>query len=87
MKRREECEAEDMDGLGWEETVFQSEDGIGIVGKLDPERCCLEYAVEVASWSDWGWVECWRQLGAKTLALVAFTEGALSLAHEIWGER
>jgi hypothetical protein len=37
MKRREECEAEDMDDLGWEEEVFQSEDGVGIVGKLDPE--------------------------------------------------
>jgi hypothetical protein len=73
-----------MDGLGWEEAVFQSEDGIGIVGRLDPERFCLEYVVEVASWGDWGWVECWRQLGVKTLAF-AFTEGALSLAHEIWG--
>jgi hypothetical protein len=86
MKRREECEAEDVDGLGWEEEVIQSEDGIGIGGKLDPERCCLDYVVEVASWGDCGWwVKCWRQLGVKSLTLVAFTEGAWSLAHEIWG--
>ena len=43
-----------VDGIGWEEVIVESEDGKGVVGWLDPERCCLDYKVIVGSWGDWG---------------------------------
>jgi hypothetical protein len=74
-----------VDGIGWEEVIVESEDGKGVVGWLDTERCRLDYKVIVGSWGDWGWTECWRQLGIKSMALVAFTDEALSFGRRIWG--
>jgi hypothetical protein len=70
--------------MGWMEEPVETEDGKGVMGWLSPKPCHLDFKVVVASWLDWGWAECWRQLGVRSLALMAFTEEALSLGKLIW---
>jgi hypothetical protein len=63
----------------------ETEDGMGVVGWINPEQHLFDFCVVVGSWGDWSWAECWRQLGVRSLSLVAFIDAALGGARSIWG--
>jgi hypothetical protein len=73
-----------VQAMGWMEEPVETEDGKGVSGWLSPNPCHLGFRVVVGSWLDWGWAECWLQLGVRALALMAFTEEALCLGKVIW---